>query len=240
MVPSKFKACLFDMDGTLLNTEDLYTEATSDLFKEFGKGPLTWDVKIKLQGLPGLEATKIIIDHYQLPITAEEFAKKAMEIQATKWHRANYLPGAFEILAHLKQNGIPIALGTSSNKLNFERKTNHLEGFTDFFGDHIVTGDDTRIPKGKGKPEPYIWYVCLGSLNEHRKSQNLEPIKPEECLVFEDGIPGVLSGLAADAHVIWVPHPEAHAYIGPVKEKLAGRKMQILNSLTEFPIERWV
>ena len=48
--PVAVKACLFDMDGLLINTEDIYTETLNETLAEFGKGPLTWDVKIKLQG----------------------------------------------------------------------------------------------------------------------------------------------------------------------------------------------
>lgn len=43
------------MDGLLLNTEDIYTEVTDELLAESGKGPLSWDVKVQLQGRPGPE-----------------------------------------------------------------------------------------------------------------------------------------------------------------------------------------
>lgn len=222
------------MDGTLLNTEDIYTEAATELLAEYGKGPLTWDVKIKLQGLPGPHANEIMFQTYELPLSVDEFTKKNMEIQATKWHKTEFLPGARDLLAHLKENNIPVALGTSSNKVNFERKTSHLPEFLEFFGDQIVTGDDPRIPRGKGKPHPFIWYTCLEGINKEWATKGLEAIKPEECLIFEDGIPGVFSGLAADAHVIWIPHPDAHEHLKPVKDQLAGKKIKIINSLSDF------
>lgn len=70
----RFRACLFgkfsprtldfgsqltnqDMDGLLINTEDIYTEVTNELLAEHGKGELTWDVKITLQGRPGPEVS---------------------------------------------------------------------------------------------------------------------------------------------------------------------------------------
>lgn len=228
------------MDGTLLNTEDIYTEAASDLLALYGKGPLTWDVKIKLQGLPGPKANEIMILHYQLPLTVDEFTEKNMEIQSTKWHKTDYLPGAKQLLESLKEHKIPIALGTSSNVVNLNRKTDHLPDFKNFFGPHITTGDDTRIPKGKGKPEPFIWYVCLGSLNDERKQQGLEPIKPEECLIFEDGIPGVLSGLRSDGHVIWIPHPDAHEHIEPMKQKWQGEKLAVIDTLETFEWKKYL
>lgn len=45
------------MDGLLINTEDIYTEVTNELLAEHGKGELTWDVKITLQGRPGPEVS---------------------------------------------------------------------------------------------------------------------------------------------------------------------------------------
>lgn len=228
------------MDGTLLNTEDIYTEVSSELLAEYGKGPLTWDIKIKLQGLPGPHANELVIKHYDIPLTTDEYTSKIMEIQKTKWHKTGFLPGAEELLKKLKSQGVPIALGTSSNAVNFERKTSHLESFLGYFGDQIVTGDDERIPRGKGKPHPYIWYVCLEGLNKEREQQGLETIKPHECLIFEDGVAGVYSGLAADAHVIWIPHPDAKEYISPVQEQLAGKKVIVLDTLEGFKVDDFV
>ncbi|CAK9435865.1 uncharacterized protein LODBEIA_P05130 [Lodderomyces beijingensis] len=223
-----------DMDGTLLNTEDIYTEAASELLAKYGKGPMTWDIKIKLQGRPGLEATKIMISEYDLPLTAEEFAEQAMEIQADKWHKSRFLPGALELVEHLHNSNVPIALGTSSNTTNFERKTKHLGHGFKYFQEHIVTGDDSRIPKGRGKPHPDIWFACLASLNAERQSKGLELLTIEQCLIFEDGIPGVISGIAAKAHVIWVPDPRALVVLDGEEHEIIGDNGEILASLEAF------
>lgn len=225
-----------DMDGTLLNTEDIYTEVSSELLAQYGKGPLTWDIKLQLQGLPGPHANELVIKHYDIPLTVEEYTEKIMDIQKTKWHKCTFLPGVEDMLKKLKEKSVPMALGTSSNTVNFERKTQHLTTFLDFFGDQIVTGDDGRIPRGKGKPHPYIWYVCLEGLNKQRQAQGLETIQPHECLIFEDGVAGVYSGLSADAHVIWIPHPEAKEHILPIKDTLKDKKLEVIDSLENFNV----
>jgi len=46
-------SCLFDMDGLLINTEDLYTVCTNEVLREFGKPDMPWSVKAQLQGRPG-------------------------------------------------------------------------------------------------------------------------------------------------------------------------------------------
>ncbi|KAI5951428.1 hypothetical protein KGF54_004502 [Candida jiufengensis] len=188
------------------------------LLARYGKGPFTWDKKIKVAGLPGLYATNVIIKEFDLPVTPEEYLKEATEIQSTKWPKTAFLPGALELLEYLDSKNIPMALGTSSNLLNYEKKTGHLkEGFK-YFGDHIVTGDDKRIAEGRGKPHPDIWHACLDSINSERKSNELGEIKIEECLIFEDSHIGVKSGVASNAHVIWIPHPEAFDLFDEAKD----------------------
>ncbi len=53
------------MDGLLINSEDVYTEVTDEILAENNKGPLTWDVKVTLQGKPGPE---VIIYSSVLPL----------------------------------------------------------------------------------------------------------------------------------------------------------------------------
>ena len=219
------------MAGFLLNTEDMYTEAANEILDDFNTGKsLTWDVKIQLQGRPAPEAAKIVIEHFNLPITPQEYMALNYSKLDAKWADAQFLPGALELLQQLKASGIPIALGTSSHLLAFKRKTSHLEQF-EVFGSHIVTGDDTRIPSGRGKPHPDIWRVCLESLNQDRD----EEIKPQECIVFEDGIPGVNAGKAFESFVVWVPDKMALKLLeGGEKDVLGDHEGVILSSLVEF------
>lgn len=223
-----------DMDGTLLNTEDIYTEATTELLARYGKGPMTWDVKIDLQGRPGTDATKIVIERYGVPISPEQFMKEGFDIQELKWHRSAFIPGALELLQHLKEQNIPIALGTSSNSTNYHRKTSHLQHGFSLFEEHVVRGDDTRIAPGRGKPNPDIWLVCLESINAKRIAEGLEIIDIEECLVFEDGIPGVISGVRAKATVVWIPHPEALKVLNGKEKEIIGNSGEILESILHF------
>lgn len=222
------------MDGTLINTEDIYTEVSNELLKKFDKGPMTWDIKIKLQGRPGPEATQIMIESFDLPCTSAEFSKLAMEIQESKWIECGFLPGAIELIEDLKNKNIPIALGTSSNTVSFKRKTSHLAHGFQHFKNHIVTGDDPRIPPGRGKPHPDIWLACLDSLNAERRSQNLTPIDITECLVFEDGVPGVISGIAANARVIWIPDANAVKQLNGKEVDIIGNNGDMLASLHDF------
>lgn len=58
-VHKKIRACLFDMDGLLINSEEIYTEVTNQILAEHGKGQLPWEVKIELQGRPGPDVSQL-------------------------------------------------------------------------------------------------------------------------------------------------------------------------------------
>lgn len=227
------------MDGTLVNTEDLYTLAATRLLAEFGKGPLTWDVKIHLQGRPGPEATKRVIAAYNIPISPEEFMERAFQIQQGLWKDTEFLPGALELVQYLKAKNVPIALGTSSNTKNYHLKTTHLKHGFDLFEEHVVRGDSPLIPPGKGKPHPHIWLACLESINSKRRLEGHEDILIEECLIFEDGLPGVESGVNANATVIWIPHPEARPLLKDTEQETIGEKGEILDAIGEFDKEKY-
>ncbi|KAM9888825.1 hypothetical protein OXX69_012987, partial [Metschnikowia pulcherrima] len=83
---TRYKACLFDLDGTLLNTEDIYTEGTSQVLAKYGKGPLTWDIKLDLQGRPGPEATRRLLQAYGITeVTPEQYMQQAFDVLQSLW-----------------------------------------------------------------------------------------------------------------------------------------------------------
>jgi pseudouridine 5'-phosphatase len=139
------------------------------------------------------------------------------------------LPGVEKLLKDLHAttktaHPIYIALATSSHRKNFELKTGHLkELFSVFPKANEVVGDDPRIGKGRGKPLPDIYLLALETINEELSTKGEQPIKPEECLVFEDAVPGVEAGRRAGMQVLWCPHPGLLTeYKGREEEVLAG------------------
>jgi pseudouridine-5'-monophosphatase len=177
------------------------------------------------------KSSKLLIEAYDLPYTPEELAARNLSRQLTKWKECKFLPGALELLQYLDANNIPIALATSSTTIGFERKTAHLDHGFKFFGEHIVTGDDARIPNGRGKPFPDIWLTALKSLNSKLDSVD---IQPHECLVFEDALPGIIAGKAAGAYVIWVPDERALKVMDGEEYEHIGDQGVILRSLEHF------
>ena len=223
--PPKIRACLFDMDGLLIDSEDLYTVCTNEILHKYGRPDLPWSIKAQLQGRPGPEAGRIFQEWAKLPCTNEEFMAQNQALQRHYFATTKPLPGVPELLQKLKANGLDIALATSSTRGNFKLKTDHLmDLFSVFPHENRITGDDERVPKGRGKPAPDIYLVALKTLNESRKARGENgDIKPAECLVFEDSVPGVESGRRAGMQVVWCPHPGLlKEYKGQEKQVLAG------------------
>ena len=124
--------------------------------------------------------------------------------------------------------------------------------FEVFAPERRLLGDDPRIPKGRGKPAPDIYLQALKTINEgiakrrleagrtgatgigegvrgsergsrHYPDHHLRPVLPEECLVFEDSVPGVEAGRRAGMQVVWCPHPGLlREYEGKEELVLAG------------------
>ncbi|KAK3941222.1 HAD-like protein [Diplogelasinospora grovesii] len=227
------RACIFDMDGLLLNTEDIYTLCADNVLTKYGRPRLPWSVKARLMGVPGASTGDIFHAWAQLPISREQFRHEQNEQQQLHFPECAPLPGAVDLLTHLKvahntdERRIEIALATSSSKYNYDRKAasrpetrNLLDLIPE---DRRVLGDDARVQHGRGKPAPDMYLLALETINSTLPEGEAK-IAPNECLVFEDSVPGVESGRRAGMRVVWVPHPGLAAeYKDMAKEVLAGR-----------------
>ena len=254
------------MDGLLLDSEDLYTICTNTILAEYNRPPLPWSIKAQLQGRPGPSAAAIFHSWAQLPCTAEEFQAKNSALQRIHFPKTAPLPGVEDLLRRLgaaqDAGKTELALATSSHKANFELKTGHLQGlFGVFRAENRVLWDDARIPKGRGKPAPDIYLLALETVNARRRGMGEQrDIKPEECLVFEDSVPGVEAGRRAGMQVVWCPHPGLlQEYKGREDKVLAGLMGEhkgeegddvvvgevgdgwavLLETLEDFPYERF-
>ncbi|KAK7900186.1 hypothetical protein LTR67_003932 [Exophiala xenobiotica] len=236
------RACIFDMDGLLIDSEDAYTHVTNTILRENGRPDIPWHIKAQLQGRPGPAAGKIFHSWAQLPISHDEFMKRQIELQAEAFRHCKPLPGVENLLrrlqnAYTRSHGamspaaagskVHLALATSSHSRNYEIKTKKMKHLFDVFPErHKILGDDHRIPKGRGKPLPDIYLLALEAINETIMSEGdgERPIEPRECLVFEDSVPGAEAGRRAGMRVVWCPHPGLlEVYRGREEEVLAGR-----------------
>lgn len=233
------------MDGLLINSEDAYTLVTNIILRENGRPDIPWSIKAQLQGRPGPAAGRIFRAWAKLPISEEAFMQRQRELQREAFKHCAPLPGVQDLLGNLSKahtamdsrtralspggdkKSIRLALATSSHGKNYEIKTVGMQDMFSVFPEKCkVVGDDHRIPKGRGKPLPDIYLLALQCINEAIASEDEteREIKPEECLVFEDSVPGIEAGRRAGMRVVWVPHPGLlDVYKDRVGEVLAGR-----------------
>ena len=220
------------MDGLLLDTEDIYTLCVNLILTKYGRPQLPWSIKAKLQGRPGPTANKIFHDWAGLPISPVEYIAENTALQQKLFPSTKPLPGVPELLQNLNRTvdaenpdkRVHIALATSSHEANFKVKiANVSELFSVFPAHRRVLGDDKRLAPGRGKPLPDIFLLALKTINDSLPAGET-PIKPDECIVFEDSVPGVEAGRRAGMRVVWCPHALLkNEYAGREAEVLAGR-----------------
>ena len=185
---------VFDMDGLLLDTESMYSDAQQKILDRFGK-KFNFEVKGLMMGKKAADGAQVFIKYYELEdrYSPEEFIKERTEILESMFPTAKLLPGVKRILEHLYSHGIPMAIATGSDDRNFKLKsTLHTELFNKVFK-HVITAD--QITKSKPDPESFLKAVEKFSDYDKQKSK---------VLVFEDSPLGVEAGLAAGFDVIMV------------------------------------
>ncbi|KAL3418467.1 haloacid dehalogenase-like hydrolase [Phlyctema vagabunda] len=224
------RACLFDMDGLLVDTEEKLTICTNLVLAKYNRPPIPWSIIAQLQGRPAGTAGAILEDWAQLPISRAQYYAEVQELQKIYFPTVAPLAGVEQLLADLQRarttalgSPVHLALATSTGSDMFAAKTGHLTGFFDAFPPHRrVLGDDVRIADGRGKPAPDIYRLALRTINESLPVGE-SPVAPDECLVFEDSVPGVEAGRRAGMQVVWCPDPALFAeYRGRHQLVLAG------------------
>ncbi|XP_011163789.1 pseudouridine-5'-phosphatase [Solenopsis invicta] len=218
---NKVTHCIFDMDGLLLDTEYLYTKAFNRIANRYGK-EFTWEHKAQTMGFKPKECAKYVVKALELPLTANEFHEEIIEIYKELFPCTKPMPGAVRLLKHLKENNIPIALATGSDRVNYELKTKHWHDLFELFHHKVLGGSDPEV--AHGKPEPDIFLIAA-----KRFPDNPDPSK---CLVFEDAPNGVKAALNAEMQVVMVPDP--------MLPKLYTREATlVLDSLENFQPEKF-
>jgi HAD superfamily hydrolase (TIGR01509 family) len=182
-------AVLWDMDGTLVDTEPYWMVAENELVASFG-GTWTHDDAMLLVG-SGLWASATILQDHGVAMEADAIVQwltdrvqVQLAAQGVPWR-----PGARELLRALKDAGIPTALVTMS----VERMARQIIDLIDFEAfDTVVAGD--MVTHSKPHPEAYLTAAAVLGVD------------PGDCVAIEDSAPGAAAAVAAGTVVIAVPH----------------------------------
>ncbi len=183
------RAVLWDMDGTLVDTEPYWMRSEEELVGEFGGHWTDEDAK-KLVGL-GLDTSARILQGAGVRMDEDAIINHLTDQVTYKLATEGvpFRPGARELLADLKAAGIKTALVTMS----LRRMAAEVVNLIDFDAfDVIFAGDDVTRPKPFA--DPYL--MACEALQ----------VRPDECVALEDSPNGVASAVAADIVTIGIPH----------------------------------
>jgi len=182
-------AVLWDMDGTLVDTEPYWIASEFALAERYD-APWSREHALNLVGRDLLAAGRYIREHMGIDLTPEEIVEALLDGVVERVRlEVPWRPGAVDLLAMLREARVPCALVTMSYQRFVAPILEHLPPET-FRA--VVTGD--RIRMGKPHPEPYLTAAAaLGVL-------------PEDCVAIEDSITGVTSAETAGCRVLVVPN----------------------------------
>jgi HAD superfamily hydrolase (TIGR01509 family) len=183
------QAVLFDMDGTLVDTEPYWMAAEYALVAEHG-GSWSDEHAHALVGNALLTSAEYIREHGGVDLPAEVIVERLLDdvVRATL-HAIPWRPGGGDLLRRLRERGVPCALVTMSYSRLAAAVVDALSPGT---FDVVVTGDEVR--DGKPHPEPYLTAAArLG-------------VDPSRCVALEDSPTGIASAEAAGCVVVAIPH----------------------------------
>ena len=185
------KGFIFDLDGVITDTAELHYEAWKKLADEMG-WEFDRELNEKLRGISRLDSIKVIMDHNKVTLddeTINKLANKKNDIYVASLDDItpeDYLPGARELLTHLRTEGFNVALGSASkNAIKVLQQLNAMMYFD-------VIGDGTSVNKSKPAPDIFLY----GS--EKMKLQ------PDECIVFEDAEKGIDAAKTGGFHSVGI------------------------------------
>ena len=182
------KGAIFDMDGTLFDTERIYQYAWLETVKYFGKDRGAELVK-EVSGASEANCRKTIKKFYP-DVDVDKFFDYVIETAVKIFENGVEMkPGVVEILESFKENGVKMAVASSSSHETINRNVECADIKKYFTA--IISGDDVK----NGKPAPDIFLLAAEKIN----------VPANDCYVFEDSYNGIRGAYAAGCAAIMIP-----------------------------------
>lgn len=190
MQPALPRGIVFDMDGLMLQSEELWSEVDREVALQYGR---SFDASLKplFMGCEKIESARRFREAYRLTDPPEVIARKRSEL-AYRYYRegVELMPGLTELVEDMKAWRKPLAVATSADRQIVSIVRERFRVFASFRA--VVCADDVE----RGKPAPDLFLEAARRLR----------VAPGACLVLEDSPHGVTAALAAGMKVIGIPH----------------------------------
>ncbi len=192
-ISTSIKALLFDMDGTLVDTEPIGPRVFDSLMQDYGirmnedERSLFYKLwNVDGQDIENESFLKNLLSKYKLPSSPLDFANQFYNRYVNAIAMADELPGVTSILQQAKNRNIKLAIVTSSRRLWVEVVV-HAHDWEDLFKLTVCEEDDSLF-----KPDPQPYMVAMQKLH----------LGPSDCIAFENRENGVVSGKGAGIFVV--------------------------------------
>jgi beta-phosphoglucomutase len=209
------KACIFDLDGVIVDTAKYHFIAWQELADQLGI-LFTEEDNERLKGVSRMRSLEIILEIGGVtidPVEMERLANEKNERYRSyilKLEKSEILPGVIDLLEELRADKIPFALGSASkNAVTILERLDLMNYFS-----AIVDGTSVT----KAKPDPEVFLV----------GANLLEVDPTHCLVFEDAEAGVEAAKRAGMKVIGIGDPHVLALADWVVPNLEGMTIKAI------------
>lgn len=182
------KAAIFDMDGLLINSEQIIMDACIAAAKDIGIHYTPAEF-VELIGRSGADASRIMCEQLGGEDNMAAVSRGLNARLVTINHVFPLKKGAKALLDYYQAQGIKLAVASSSPIQHITHRLQHV-GVLDYFN-VITSGQEVE----KGKPNPDIYLLAMSRLK----------VPATACIAFEDSEPGARAAIAADLNVVVVP-----------------------------------
>lgn len=197
----EFKAAIFDLDGTLIDSMYVWEKVDEDFLTQRGI-PVTAEYTDKMRSMFFETAAAYTKETYGLSESVEEIMQIWLDMAHYEYaHHVQAKPGAGEYLRKLRNEGILLGIATSNNPYLLKPCLEH-NGMDGLFHCICYTSE-----VGMNKSNPDIYLYTAGKLG----------VKPEECVVFEDIIEGLRSAASVGMKTVAVYDPSNDAHIPQIR-----------------------